>query len=706
MKKTLFSILFTCFIDACFAQLNVSYLSASQFCQHLAGPGITIINAVNSGTDPSQLASFSGNSSPSITYAQGVLIATGDAMVAADTSYNYAAGTALGGGGDADLSGACNQQTKDLGAVEFDFISATDTVEFTFMFASEEYNYWVGLKNDVCGARLYNAGGGYANIIYLPSSFTAVCVNNVNNGSVPNVGDPSGGPCTNCQYFHDNTYGTSFKYNGYTDWFTIKMAVTPCDTFHFWLGIADAQDFIYDSAILLPENSFKAAGAPEIAATGYPAGTDTVSLCNGDTAILTATPAAGYNWSNGATTQSVAVTQPGTYYILTCGTKSNQITVENFTGLVTDTSFCTGDTLSVDVSVSNGSYLWQDNTTSPQYTFSATGNYWVQVSNGSCAFTDTFHISTMQVPLASLGNDTTLCNGLTLTLSVDSSYSGYLWSTGATSSSIVINTAGTYTVTVMNGSCTSADTISISPLNCAPFVMLQSSDTGFCEKKCLDFTDLSTNNPVSWQWFFPGADSTFSTGQNPAGICYNSYGSFDVTLIACNSIMCDTLFLPGFINVYQSPAVSVVFSNDTLFASPPGLSYQWFTIGGGMIAGATSAYLAVQDTGNYYVTAVDSNGCPGSSAPFYITGVHDPVSHQEGITVSHDPLGENLVVNAFPAGSAYRLLLYNSAGQLISCREGTQLPPQQLIPLKAGKGVYLAVLLTNSRLFRQLFFLY
>jgi hypothetical protein len=186
------------------AQLTVTYINATQFVQQWVGSNVSFTNAVFSGADPSQVAAFSGTTSPNIGIPDGVMLATGDAMIAADTSFNYANGNAVGGGGDADLSGACNQQTKDLAAIEFDFWTASDSVEFSFMFASEEYNYWVNSKNDVCGARLYNAGGGYANVIYLPGSFAPVCVNSVNNGAVINVGDPSAGPCMNCQYFFDN----------------------------------------------------------------------------------------------------------------------------------------------------------------------------------------------------------------------------------------------------------------------------------------------------------------------------------------------------------------------------------------------------------------------------------------------------------------------------------------------------------------------
>src|ERR1044071_1002991 len=47
--------------------------------------------------------------------------------------------------------------------------------------------------------------------------------------------------------------------------------------------------------------------------------------------------------------------------------------------------------------------------------------------------------------------------------------------------------------------------------------------TTFCEEsgKCLDFFDVSSNNPTSWQWSFPGAVPSSSTAQNPVHICYN-----------------------------------------------------------------------------------------------------------------------------------------------------------------------------------------
>jgi PKD repeat protein len=57
-------------------------------------------------------------------------------------------------------------------------------------------------------------------------------------------------------------------------------------------------------------------------------------ICQGDTAILTAPLAVMYNWSNGATTQSISVTSSGTYSVT-----------------VTDSNFCTKAIAGVDIIV-------------------------------------------------------------------------------------------------------------------------------------------------------------------------------------------------------------------------------------------------------------------------------------------------------------------------------------------------------------------
>ncbi len=61
-----------------------------------------------------------------------------------------------------------------------------------------------------------------------------------------------------------------------------------------------------------------------------------------------------------------------------------------------------------------------------------------------------------------LGNDTIIAPGTTITLSPDSTYTAYQWSTGSTSRTIEVNQAGVYTLTVTNEyGCTSTDEIEV-----------------------------------------------------------------------------------------------------------------------------------------------------------------------------------------------------------------------------------------------------
>ena len=110
----------------------------------------------------------------------------------------------------------------------------------------------------------------------------------------------------------------------------------------------------------------------------------------------------------------------------------------------------------------------------------------------------------------------------------------------------------------------------------APLANLSSSDTVFCEKQSIDFFDLSTNSPTSWQWTFTGAAPASSTLQNPTGIYYPGYGSFDVQLIACNGAGCDTATFSQFITEYPNPPAPIISINGSQYCSTPAVSYSWY----------------------------------------------------------------------------------------------------------------------------------
>ncbi|HIA05575.1 MAG TPA: DNRLRE domain-containing protein, partial [Flavobacteriales bacterium] len=72
--------------------------------------------------------------------------------------------------------------------------------------------------------------------------------------------------------------------------------------------------------------------------------------------------------------------------------------------------------------------------------------------------------------------------------------------------------------------------------------------TTVCPGDTVQFTDLTTNNPIAWQWSFPGGFPSSSTAQNPA-VIYNASGIYPVMLIATNADSVDTIIKSNYITV-------------------------------------------------------------------------------------------------------------------------------------------------------------
>lgn len=73
------------------------------------------------------------------------------------------------------------------------------------------------------------------------------------------------------------------------------------------------------------------------------------------------------------------------------------------------------------------------------------------------------------------------------------------------------------------------------PVSLAPVADFRASATKVLTGQPIDFFDQSSYLPTSWQWIFPGANTTSSNQQNPSGIIYSTPGVYEVTLAAGNS---------------------------------------------------------------------------------------------------------------------------------------------------------------------------
>ncbi|MFI5134468.1 MAG: T9SS type A sorting domain-containing protein [Chitinophagales bacterium] len=264
----------------------------------------------------------------------------------------------------------------------------------------------------------------------------------------------------------------------------------------------------------------------------------------------------------------------------------------------------------------------------------------------------------------SLGSDTTLCPGSSLILNAGSSSFTYLWSTGSTDTSITVTAAGTYWLTVNNGSCVVSDTILITDSLCSPLAFA-ANDTEVCQKFCVDFFDSSQNNPTAWQWYFPGGNPPSSTNKNPVNICYDDSGTYDVTLITTSAAGNDTLTLPNYITVYATPPFPSIVQNGYVLTASAGAAYQW-QLNSADIPGATDQSYTVLQTGLYTVIVYDQHGCKNTASQYVqIVGISE-INEGSNFIVLPNPNGGSFVIeSSCNSGETVSVRIENSIGELI-----------------------------------------
>ena len=206
---------------------------------------------------------------------------------------------------------------------------------------------------------------------------------------------------------------------------------------------------------------------------------------------------------------------------------------------------------------------------------------------------------------------------------------------------------------------------SIQPCVGAVTVALFTAPNHICPGTCTDFTNLSIN-ASTYQWSFPGANPSVSTDVNPTTICYNTPGSYNVSLIASGSFGSDTLLLPNYITVYPYPAPQGITQNgDTLFANQGAVTYQWYRWGV-LIPGATDYFYVLQGSGDYNVVCTDIHGCEVEAVIFnVIASVESPSANAE-LFLSPNPVHDRLEITLPVHGSGNENLevsVYNLLGE-------------------------------------------
>lgn len=84
-----------------------------------------------------------------------------------------------------------------------------------------------------------------------------------------------------------------------------------------------------------------------------------------------------------------------------------------------------------------------------------------------------------------------------------------------------------------------------------PFAFFTNNYSSACIGIPYNFTDVSSNNPTTWSWSFPGGTPSVSINQNPS-VTYTSNGTYTVSFVATNSVGASAPYITT-VSVVSSP---------------------------------------------------------------------------------------------------------------------------------------------------------
>lgn len=445
--------------------------------------------------------------------------------------------------------------------------------------------------------------------------------------------------------------------------------------------------------------------------------TGTPSICEGDSTtvsiVFTGTAPFTYAYSDGANTYGAFVTNNNpevltfdptatTSYVVTAMNDSNCVGTTAGTATVTvnviptavisgSTMICRNETTDLNFTftgVAPFTFTYTDGSTTYGPVVSNTNTYAIPVSPDSTSnYTLTFlednhcegtlsgavEIYVNQLPEPVITGDLEICDGESSSLTTTTSFPGYLWSNGATTDSIAVTTAGTYSVTVTDpNGCKGSHQVDFT-VNQTPVIGFSATPSLTCDTPATIFTNTSTY-PLGSQFVWDFGDNTGSSQANPSHI-YDEEGFFLVTLTintgagctATDSQTVEVTILPLAEAKFKAdPEIINIFNGPVQFTDESEHAVSWYwDFDDGTYSAQQNPLHYFNDVGNYKVILTVTNiaGCPDVAMrevmvnPFYVPNAFTP--NADGINDYFFDAGYVLDVKT------YRLRIFNRWGQMV-----------------------------------------
>ncbi len=274
------------------------------------------------------------------------------------------------------------------------------------------------------------------------------------------------------------------------------------------------------------------------------------------------------------------------------------------------------------VDLTQVTYEWVDGggnivATTATYTPSAADTYTVTVTYPPCdQEIHTVEINVVAAPSLDLGPDEQICDGgefeIIPTIVGDTTGITYLWSTGETTSTIVVTASGDYSLEITVGPCVVSDTIAIS-LAETPLVDL-GPDLLSCLEQAITLDATPSNYDPSLCTFEWSLDGTIIVGETNVTLSVSQAGTYTVVVSVENCTVEDSITITpaNDIQIDLGEDMESCFTDFILLDASPSnydptlATYEW-SLGGIVIAGETNATLNVNQEGTYSVLVTVGN---------------------------------------------------------------------------------------------------
>ena len=333
---------------------------------------------------------------------------------------------------------------------------------------------------------------------------------------------------------------------------------------------------------------------------------------------------ASYEWSTGATTNSITVAEPGEISLTVtdtngCSSTNTIMLVENdlpVAEISGDFNFCAGETTMLSAPAGLAAYEWGNGDTTAVISVAEAGNYGLTVTDAfGCSASTVVAVAEDALPVPEIQGTTAFCPDSTVTLSLNQPYQAYEWSTGAVGSSIEVDIAALITVSVTNeAGCVGSDTLETQVFPALQVEIL--GNTAYCAGDSLALS-ADANFPV-YQW---------NTGAEGETISISSPGDYSLTVTDANG--CPAAASTTIVeNDLPEPEITgqdfFCAGDSTALEATNGFeSYLWSD-------GTMAADFVVTTQGTSMVTVTDANGCVGT-ASFFVDEIALPTPQINGV---------------------------------------------------------------------------